>query len=82
MARLLRPLRVMFLTAHPLLRHCWPWFTAFRALLADARGDAAVEYIALIGTIALPAIAAFTAAGKAIVHDYTTLQNILSMPLP
>lgn len=71
----------MHLTAHPILRR-GRRFAAFPALLADARGDAAVEYIALIGTIALPAIVAFTAAGKAIVREYTILQNILSMPLP
>lgn len=71
----------MHLTAHPDLRRSLR-LTAFRALVADARGDVAVEYIALIGTIALPAIVAFTAAGKAIVRDYTILQNILSMPLP
>ncbi|HKO49126.1 MAG TPA: hypothetical protein VJV79_15445 [Polyangiaceae bacterium] len=48
----------------------------------ETRGDAAVEYLFLIGTIALPAIAAFVAVGKVIVDNYTTMQNILILPLP
>jgi Flp pilus assembly pilin Flp len=51
-------------------------------LVRQARGDAAVEYLFLIGTIALPAIAAFVAVGKVIVDTYTTMQNILILPLP
>ena len=51
-------------------------------LTRATRGDAAVEYLFLIGTIALPAIAAFLAVGKAIVEDYTTMQNLLILPLP
>lgn len=54
----------------------------FENLAKDCRGDVALEYIALVATIALPAIAAFVAVGKAIVDDYTTLQNILVLPLP
>jgi hypothetical protein len=46
------------------------------------RGDAAVEYLFLIGTIALPAIAAFVAVGQVIVEHYSTMQNILILPLP
>lgn len=46
------------------------------------RGDAAVEYVFLLGTIALPAIAGFVAVGKLIVDNYTTMQNILILPLP
>jgi len=46
------------------------------------QGDAAVEYLFLLGTIALPAIAAFLAVGKLIVDNYTTMQNILILPLP
>jgi Flp pilus assembly pilin Flp len=56
------------------------WPTARSAL--DSRGDAAVEYLFLIGTIALPAIAAFVAVGKVIVENYMTMQNILILPLP
>ena len=48
----------------------------------ETRGDAAVEYLFLIGTIALPVIAAFVAVGKVIVDNYTTMQNILVLPLP
>jgi len=48
----------------------------------ETRGDAAVEYLFLLGTIALPAIAAFLAVGKVIVDNYTTMQNILILPLP
>jgi Flp pilus assembly pilin Flp len=51
-------------------------------LARESRGDAAVEYLFLIGTIALPAIAAFLAVGKVIVDNYTTMQNILILPLP
>jgi len=36
----------------------------------------------LLGTIALPAIAGFVAVGKLIVDNYTTMQNILILPLP
>jgi len=48
----------------------------------ETRGDAAVEYLVLIGTIALPLIAAFVAVGKVIVDNYTLMQNILILPLP
>jgi Flp pilus assembly pilin Flp len=51
-------------------------------LARESRGDAAVEYLFLIGTIALPAIAAFLAVGKVIVDNYTTMQNVLILPLP
>lgn len=51
-------------------------------LVRETRGDAAVEYLFLIGTIALPAIAAFLAVGASIVDAYTTMQNILMVPLP
>jgi len=51
-------------------------------LARETHGDAAVEYLFLIGTIALPAIAAFIAVGKVIVDNYTTMQNILILPLP
>lgn len=46
------------------------------------RGDAAVEYLFLVGTIALPAIAAFVTVGKSIVSAYVTMQNVLALPLP
>ncbi|HET7538725.1 MAG TPA: hypothetical protein VFK05_02600 [Polyangiaceae bacterium] len=52
------------------------------SITRETRGDAAVEYLFLIGTIALPAIAAFVAVGKVIVDTYTTMQNILILPLP
>jgi Flp pilus assembly pilin Flp len=54
----------------------------FAGLARQTGGDAAVEYLFLIGTIALPAIAAFLAVGKVIVDTYTTMQNILILPLP
>lgn len=52
------------------------------SIARNTRGDAAVEYLFLIGTIALPAIAGFLAVGKLIVDNYTTMQNILILPLP
>ena len=53
-----------------------------RSILHEVQGDAAVEYLFLVGTIALPAIVAFVAVGRAIVNSYTTMQNILILPLP
>ncbi len=53
-----------------------------RDLVRDARGDAAVEYLFLVATIALPAIAAFAAVGKAIVENYATMQSVLLLPVP
>jgi Flp pilus assembly pilin Flp len=55
---------------------------AAACLKRETQGDAAVEYLFLIGTVALPAIAAFVAVGKVIVDNYTTMQNILILPLP
>jgi len=51
-------------------------------LLRETRGDVAVEYLVLVGAIALPAIAAFIAVGKVILDQYTTLQNTLILPVP
>lgn len=56
-----------------------------RAFFGDknsSRGDTAVEYVILIGTIAVPAIPAFVAVVQAVVKSLNQMQAMLLMPFP
>ena len=52
------------------------------ALGAGCRGDTAVEYVLLLGLVALPAIPAFLAAGHSLVHEFEQMRALLLLQVP
>ena len=50
--------------------------------LRDRRGTVAIEYIAIVGTIALLAIPAAIAVGKALVDSFGITREMLFYPVP
>jgi Flp pilus assembly pilin Flp len=55
---------------------------ALAALCAGCRGDTAVEYVLLLGLVALPAIPAFLAAGRSLVHEFEQTRALLLLQVP
>ena len=55
---------------------------AFFGSKSASRGDTAVEYVILIGTIAVPAIPAFVAVVRQVVSNLNQMQAMLLMPFP
>ncbi len=51
-------------------------------LLRDTRGGVAVEYIVIVGTVALFAIPASVAVGKALVESFGITREMLFFPVP
>jgi Flp pilus assembly pilin Flp len=55
---------------------------AFATLCAGGRGDTAVEYVLLLGLVALPAIPAFLGAGRSLVHEFEQMRALLLLQVP
>ncbi len=47
-----------------------------------SRGDAAVEYIILLGLVALPAIPAFLAVARSLVHEFEQMRALALLQVP
>jgi Flp pilus assembly pilin Flp len=50
--------------------------------LRDARGAASVEYVTLVGVVALAATAAFLALGVAVANDFKSCRSYVLYPIP
>jgi Flp pilus assembly pilin Flp len=55
---------------------------ALRQLAASSQGDAAVEYVVLIGTIAIPVLPALIALGVWLIGLFENMRNLAVMPIP
>jgi Flp pilus assembly pilin Flp len=55
---------------------------ARRAFVTDRRGAVAVEYIAIVGTIAIASIPAGFAAGADLVQSFSIVRELLFLPIP
>ena len=55
---------------------------ALGQLAASSRGDAAVEYVVLIGTIAIPLVPVLIALGVWLVGLFENMRNLAVMPIP
>jgi Flp pilus assembly pilin Flp len=53
-----------------------------RTLLRDTRGAVLVEYIILIGTVALTCIPVFAYCGATLARDFGPLRNYMFYPFP
>lgn len=53
-----------------------------RGWLEDDGGDAIVEYVVLVGTVAIVVMPALIAAGIALVNNFERLRNLAALPIP
>lgn len=51
-------------------------------LVRDRRGQVALEYLVLVGTMAIVLIPAFVAAGRAIVTSFEKTRTAIAHPVP
>jgi Flp pilus assembly pilin Flp len=47
-----------------------------------SRGDAAVEYVVLLGTMAIPLVPVLVAFGVWMVETFESMRNLLVLPFP
>lgn len=52
------------------------------ALVDCARGDAAVEYVVLLGTMAIPLVPVMVAFGAWLVGVFESIRNLVVLPIP
>lgn len=51
-------------------------------VLQCSRGDAAVEYVVLLGTMAIPLVPVLVAFGVWMVETFESMRNLLVLPFP